>query len=51
MRDFLITLALLLIIVAGFYAFQLLVIGIFGLVFYWSLPIIRKFISRRPKWK
>lgn len=51
MRDFLITLLLLIVVAAGFYAFQLLVLGIFGLIFYWSLPIIRKFISRRPQWK
>lgn len=51
MKDFLVTILLLIIVAAGFYAFQLLVLGIFGLVFYWALPIIKRFISRRPRWR
>ena len=51
MRDFLTTLVLLLIVVAGFYAFQLLVLGIVGLVVYWALPTLRKLNSRSKSWK
>ncbi len=51
MRDFLITIALLLIVTAGFYAFQLLVLGIVGLVVYWALPVIRKLHSKGKSWK
>lgn len=54
MRDFLITVVLLLIIAAGFYAFQLLVLGVVGLVIYWSMPVIRKLNtinSRGKSWR
>ena len=51
MRDFLTTLVLLLIVVAGFYAFQLLVLGIVGLVVYWALPTLRKLNSKGKSWK
>lgn len=51
MKDVLTTIILLLVVAAGFYAFQLLVIGIAGLVIYWFMPIIKQFISRRPKWR
>jgi hypothetical protein len=51
MKDLLVTLILLIIAAAGFYAFQLLVLAIFGLVFYWSLPMIKHFLARRPKWR
>lgn len=51
MRDFLTTLVLLLIVAAGFYAFQLLVLGIVGLVVYWALPTIRKLHSKGKLWK
>ena len=50
-KDISITIVLLLLVVAGFYAFQLLVLGIFGLVAYWCMPIVRQFLHRRPKWK
>ena len=49
MKDILLVLILLIIIAASFYAFQLIVLGIVGLVIYFSLPHIRKFLSRRPK--
>ena len=51
MRDFLITVALLLLITAGFYAFQLLILGIVGLVIYWSIPVIRKLNTINSKGK
>lgn len=51
MRDFLIAVALLLLIVAGFYAFQLLVLGLVGLVIYYTLPTIRKFNHRSKSWR
>ena len=47
MKDFLIVCVLLILIAAGFYAFQLIVLGLVGLVIYWSLPHIRKFKLRR----
>ena len=49
MKDFLISICLLILIAAGFYAFQLLILGIVGLIIYWTLPITKHFISRRPK--
>ncbi len=49
MKDALLVLLLLIIIAASFYAFQLIVLGIVGLVIYFSLPYIRKFLNRRPK--
>ena len=51
MKDFLIVVALLLFIVAGFYAFQLLVLGLIGTVIYFSLPTIRKLHSKGRSWK
>lgn len=51
MRDFLIAVALLLLIVAGFYAFQLLVLGLVGLVIYYTLPTIRKLHSKGKLWR
>ncbi len=51
MRDFLTTVVLLLLITAGFYAFQLLILGIVGLVVYWSMPAIRKLNTIRPRSK
>lgn len=51
MRDILVTVLLLIFIAAGFYAFQLLVLGIVGLAIYWSMPLVKQFISRRPRWK
>lgn len=49
MKDTLIVLLLLIIIAASFYAFQLIVLGIVGLVIYFILPYMRKFLNRRPK--
>lgn len=51
MKDFLIVVALLLFIVVGFYAFQLLVLGLVGLVIYYSLPTIRKINHRSKSWR
>ena len=51
MKDLLVTVLLLILIAAGFYAFQLLILGIVGLAIYWSMPVIKQFISRRPRWK
>lgn len=51
MRDFTITVALLLFIAAGFYAFQLLILGLVGLVVYWAMPTIRKFNLRSKSWR
>lgn len=51
MKDFLIVCALLLLIAAGFYAFQILILGLVGLTIYWSLPIIRRINERTKKWK
>ena len=49
MKDILIVLLLLIIIAASFYAFQLIVLGVVGLVIYFSFPYMRKFLNRRPK--
>lgn len=52
MRDVLVTVLLLIFIAAGFYAFQLIVLGIVGLAIYWTMPFIKQFLSRRRKlWK
>ena len=51
MKDFLLTIVGLLLIVAGFYAFQLIVLALFGLVLYYTLPTIKHIIKRRPQWK
>lgn len=47
MKDILIVLLLLIVIAASFYAFQLIVLGIVGLVIYLSLPMLRKLMNRR----
>lgn len=47
MKDILLVILLLIIIAAGFYAFQLIVLGIVGLVIYLSLPMLRKLSNRR----
>lgn len=49
MKDILIVLLLLIVIAASFYAFQLIVLGIVGLVIYLSLPLLRKLNNRRLK--
>lgn len=51
MKDILTVFVVVLLIVVGFYAFQLLLLGFIGLVIYWTLPLIKKFLKRRPKWK
>lgn len=48
MKDILIVLLLLIVIAASFYAFQLIVLGIVGLIIYLSLPLLRK-LNRRFK--
>ena len=47
MKDILIVLLLLIVIAASFYAFQLIVLGIVGLIIYLSLPLLRKLSNRR----
>ena len=47
MKDILLVSILLIIIAASFYAFQLIVLGIVGLVIYLSLPMLRKLSNRR----
>ena len=47
MKDILLVILLLIIIAASFYAFQLIVLGIVGLVIYLSLPRLRKLKNRR----
>ena len=47
MKDILLVIILLIIIAASFYAFQLIVLGIVGLVIYLALPILRKLMNRR----
>ena len=51
MKDILYVIVLLIVVAAGFYAFQLLVLALFGLVVYFLLPYVKKFLYRRPKWK
>lgn len=48
MKDILIVLLLLIVIAASFYAFQLIVLGIVGLIIYLYLPLLRK-LNRRFK--
>ena len=47
MKDILLVILLLIIIAASFYAFQLIVLGIVGIVIYLSLPMLRKLNNRR----
>ena len=47
MKDILLVLLLLIVIAASFYAFQLIVLGIVGIVIYFSLPLLRKLNNRR----
>ena len=47
MKDILLVIILLIIIAASFYAFQLIVLGIVGIVIYLSLPMLRKLSNRR----
>lgn len=48
MKDILFTICCVILVVAGFYAFQLLVLGIVGLVIYWTLPLTKRFLASRP---
>ena len=51
LRDISVTGVCLVLIAAGFYAFQFVVLGIVGLVIYWSLPFIKRINSRSKRWK
>jgi ABC-type bacteriocin/lantibiotic exporter with double-glycine peptidase domain len=51
MKDITIIFIVLLLIVVSFYAFQLLVLGLVGLVIYWTLPFIKKINKKAQKWK
>lgn len=47
MKDILLVILFLIIIAASFYAFQLIVLGIVGIVIYLFLPMLRKLKNRR----
>ena len=51
MKDILLTIALMLFIAAGFYAFQLLILLTVGVAIYFALPIVSELLSRRKSWK
>lgn len=51
MKDISIVLVLMLLLAAGFYAFQVLILILVGIVLYYLLPNIKKLLRRRSKWK
>ena len=51
MKDVLLTIALMLFIAAGFFAFKILILLIIGVAIYFALPIINELFSRRKSWK